>query len=480
MNVAPFIADIKYILPEIILTIAALVILIFSVLIKNKRALAYFSLASLGITLLYVSKTPVITTSLFSGMLVNDSFAAFFKIISIIIALAVILISLEYKEISPNYRGEFYCFILLATTAIMFMGAASNLLMIYLGVEFLSLISYIIAAYWRGNVKSSESGLKYFLIGTACSITMLYGISLLYGLTGSLDLEQINAILYGNTSQPAAISIIILTILIGLGFKIAMVPVHFWCPDVYEGAPTPVTAFFSVGPKIAGFAVLLRFLLTGSIFFYEHWAHLLGILAIITMTVGNLTALSQTNIKRLLAYSSIAHAGYALIGLVIGTHIGQVSLFVYLLTYTVMNLGAFAVVIAVSNKIKSDEIKDYAGLSLHSPYLAAALAVFLLSLAGIPPLAGFIGKFYIFSAAIEEGFITLAIAAVINSVIAAYYYFIVIKTMYLEKPQAKIEIKPAPSLNFALIIALILTLAIGIYPQPILDFVIHTSSIFIP
>ncbi|HCD38545.1 MAG TPA: NADH-quinone oxidoreductase subunit N, partial [Candidatus Omnitrophica bacterium] len=314
MNVAPFIADIKYILPEIILTIAALVILIFSVLIKNKRALAYFSLASLGITLLYVSKTPVITTSLFSGMLVNDSFAAFFKIISIIIALAVILISLEYKEISPNYRGEFYCFILLATTAIMFMGAASNLLMIYLGVEFLSLISYIIAAYWRGNVKSSESGLKYFLIGTACSITMLYGISLLYGLTGSLDLEQINAILYGNTSQPAAISIIILTILIGLGFKIAMVPVHFWCPDVYEGAPTPVTAFFSVGPKIAGFAVLLRFLLTGSIFFYEHWAHLLGILAIITMVVGNLTALSQTNIKRLLAYSSIAHAGYALIG----------------------------------------------------------------------------------------------------------------------------------------------------------------------
>ena len=359
----------------------------------------------------------------------------------------------------------------------MYMAGASNLLMIYLGVEFLSIISYIIAAYWRGNVKSSEAGLKYFLIGTACSITMLYGISLLYGLTGSLDLARINSILYGNTAHPAAISIIILTILIGLGFKIAMVPVHFWCPDVYEGAPTPVTAFFSVGPKIAGFAVLLRFLLVGSAFFYQHWAHLLGIISILTMIIGNLTALNQTNIKRLLAYSSIAHAGYALIGVVIGKEIGQLSLFVYLLTYVVMNLGAFAAVIAVSNKIKSDEIKEYAGLSVHSPFLAAALTVFLLSLAGIPPLAGFIGKFYIFSAAIKEGFILLAIAAAVNSAIAAYYYFIVIRTMYLEKPLQSLKIKPAPCLALTLVICLILTLAIGIFPQPILDFAVKTSSL---
>lgn len=477
MNLA---SHLQCIFPEILLSVAAIITLIFSLLIKNKRAIGYFALASLAITLWYVVKTPVINASIFSGMLINDPFCVFFKILSIFTAILVIFISFDYKEISSSYRGEFYCLILLATTAMMFMAGASNLLMMYLSIEFLSLISYIIAAYWRGNLKSSESGLKYFLIGTASSITMLYGISLLYGLTGSLDFSQINAILYGNTAQPAAISIIILTILIGLGFKIAMVPIHFWCPDVYEGAPTPVTAFFSVGPKIAGFALLLRFLLVGSAFYYQHWAHLLGILSIITMIVGNVTALHQTNIKRLLAYSSIAHAGYCLIGLVIGTHIGQISLFVYLATYTVMNLGAFAVVIAVSNKIKSDAIKDYAGLSVNSPYLAALLTIFLLSLAGIPPLAGFIGKFYIFSAALQEGFLYLAIAAVINSVIAAYYYFIVIKTMYLEKPHTSIEVRVNPSLNFALILALILTLAIGIYPKPLLVFISQASNLFIP
>ena len=475
-----FAFDLKFILPEIILILAAIATLIFGLLIKNKRVIAFFALASLIITLCFLVKAPILTTSLFSGMLTNDPFAVFFKIISVGIALIVLLISFDYKEISSNYRAEFYSLILLSTTAMMFLAGAANLLMIYLGIEFLSLISYIIAAYWRGNLKSSESGLKYFFIGTAASITMLYGISLLYGLSGSLDLAQINSVLAAATVNPMAISIIILTIVIGLGFKIAMVPVHFWCPDVYEGAPTPVTAFFSVGPKIAGFAVLMRFLYIGSAFFYSHWAHLLGILSIITMIVGNLTALNQTNIKRLLAYSSIAHAGYALIAVVIGKQIGQVSLLVYLLTYSIMNLGAFAAVIAISNKIKSDEIKDYAGLSVNSPYLAALLTLFLLSLAGIPPLAGFIGKFYIFSAAIKEGFIYLAIAAVINSVIAAYYYFVVIKTMYLDPPQISIEISSSPALNLALIFALVLTLIIGIYPQPILDFVSQASSLVLP
>lgn len=471
------ILDLKFILPEIILTVAAVFALLFDLIIKDKSLIAYFILAALTLALLYLAGIPHINLNLFSGMLVSDAIALFFKILSVCIAIIVMLISFDYKEISAAYRAEFYCLLLLITCAMMLLAGSNNLLMIYLGIEFLGLISYVIAAYWRGNLKSSEAGLKYFLIGAASSITMLYGISLLYGLTGSLDLSLINSILSKSNFSPAVISVVMLTVLIGLGLKIAMVPVHFWCPDVYEGAPTPVTAFFSVGPKIAGFAVLLRFLFVGSVFFSQHWTHLLAILSVLTMIVGNFTALSQTNIKRLLAYSSIAHAGYALIGLVVGKGIGQASLFVYLITYTIMNLGAFAGVIAVSNQIKSDEIKDYAGLSSRAPYLAAALAVFLLSLAGIPPLAGFIGKFYIFSASIKEGFTDLAIAAAINSVIAAYYYFNIIRTMYFMPAPASFKIKPSLSLNLALAITLIFILAIGVYPKPIIDFAYNSLSV---
>ncbi len=468
------------IFPEITLIALAIAALILDFVLKNKRAIAWLIIFSLSAILLYLCRVPALNMSLFSGMLVLDSFTLFCKMISVFIAIVVMLISMDYKEIQENYRVEFYSLLLMSVAAMMFLGGTNNLLMIYLGIEFLGLISYIIAAYWRGNLKSSESGLKYFLIGTASSITMLYGISLLYGITGSLDLGEINSLLSGGSVNPAVLSIIILTILIGLAFKIAMAPVHFWCPDVYEGSPTPVTAFFSVGPKLAGFAVLLRFLYVGSPYFYQHWSHLLGILAVVTMVIGNVTALVQTNIKRMLAFSSIAHAGYALIGLVIGKETGQVSLFVYLVSYVIMNLGAFAAVIAVSNKTKSDEIKDYAGLSQNSPYLSAMLTVFLLSLAGIPPLVGFIGKFYIFSAAIKEGFIGLAIAAVVNSVIAAYYYFIVIKTMYLDKPQKQIEIRPSLALNLALILLLIFTLACGLYPQPLINLSSCALSINLP
>lgn len=474
------ILDLKFILPEIILTAAAIFTLLFDLSIKDKRLIAYFVLSALAVALLYLTRIPAINLNLFSGMIVSDAIALFFRILSVAIAIVVILISFDYKEISAEYRQEFYCLMLLVTCAMMLLSASNNLLMIYLGIEFLGLISYIIAAYWRGNLKSSEAGLKYFLIGTASSITMLYGISLLYGLTGSLDLTTINAILSQGNFSPAMISVVILTILIGLGLKIAMVPVHFWCPDVYEGAPTPVTAFFSVGPKIAGFVVLLRFLFVGSSFFSLHWAHLLAIISVATMIVGNVTALPQTNIKRLLAYSSIAHAGYAMVGLVVGKEIGQISLFIYLLTYVIMNLGAFAAVIAISNKLKSDEIKDYAGLSVNSPYLSALLALFLLSLAGIPPLAGFIGKFYIFSASLKEGHLDLAIAVALNSVIAAFYYFNIIRTMYLLPAQTRAQIKPSPSLNLALVVTLIFILAFGLYPKPLIDFATNSLSLFTP
>lgn len=464
--------DLKFILPELVLMGGAIFILISGLLFNIKEKVgAILGLLILSISLLFLVKSFPAADNLFFGMLTCDSFAAFFKIIFIFIGLAVILISVDYAEIPQRSRAEFYSFLLLIISAMMFLVQARNLLMIYLGIEFISLISYVLAAYWRGNLKSSEAGLKYFLFGTACSITMLYGISIIYGLTGSLDLAQINYFLSNNHINPIVVSAGFVMVAIGLAFKMAIVPVHFWCPDVYEGAPTPVTAFFSVGPKLAGFAVFLRFLLAGSGFFYQHWAHLLGVLSILTMLIGNITAVTQTNIKRLLAYSSIAHAGYALIGLVVGGAMGMTSLLVYLLIYMIMNIGAFAVVIAFSNKIKSDNIKDYAGLSLNSPYLAALFSVFLVSLAGIPPLAGFVGKFYIFSAAIKEGAIYLAVAAVINSVIAAYYYFNIIRAMYLEAPSERIKINTPPFLNLVLILVLILVFAIGIYPKPIIDFV---------
>lgn len=464
--------DLKFILPEVILTLAAILILVLDLMFNLKqRILVALSIFSLGGSLLCVNKTSVFVESLFSGMILYDPFAAFFKILFILIASSIILISADYSGIPLTIKTEFYSLLLMITAAMMFLAESRNLLMIYLGIEFVSLISYVLAAYWRGNLKSSEAGLKYFLFGSACSITMLYGISIIYGLTGSLDLFQINYYLFHNHLDRIAISVSVLLIAIGLGFKIAIAPVHFWCPDVYEGAPTPVTAFFSVGPKLAGFAVFLRFLLAGSNLFYQHWAQLLGALSILTMFIGNLTAITQNNVKRLMAYSSIAHAGYALIGLVAGDTIGRTSLFIYLLTYMVMNIGAFAVIIAISNKTKSDDIKSYSGLAINSPYLAALFSVFLISLAGIPPLAGFVGKFYIFSAAIKQGYVYLAVAAVINSVIAAYYYFNIIRIMYLTKPSSEINIEASPSLNIVLLCALIFVLTIGIYPKPFINFV---------
>lgn len=464
------VSDLRFIIPEIILAFASICVLALGFTVKSRGALGYFSLFSLLCCSFVLSLTVFPANVLFSGLLSSDRFSLFLRILSVFIAAIIVLVSMDYRDISYGIKAEFYSLLLMVTAAMMFLSAANNLLMIYLCIEFISLISYVFAAYWKGNLKSSEGGLKYFLFGTACSITMLYGISIMYGITGSLNLSIVNQRLFHSQFGLPVIFAAVVMFWVGLSFKVAMAPFHFWCPDVYEGAPTPMAAFFSVGPKLLGFAVMLRFIIGENILIYKHWSHLLGLLSILTMVVGNMTALFQSNIKRLLAYSSIAHAGYALIGLVVNTPAGHASLLVYLLTYVVTNLGAFAVVIAVSALTKSDELKSYAGLSYRSPYLAALFTVFLISLAGIPPLAGFIGKFYIFSAAIKEGYLYLAIAGVINSAIAAYYYFGVIKLMYLVPPSENIKIKVSPSLNLALILSLIFVLIIGLYPKPFIDF----------
>jgi NADH-quinone oxidoreductase subunit N len=420
------------------------------------------------------------------GMLTFDPLAVFFKLFTAIMLALVLFASLDYLQTHTKDRGEFYTLLLLAGLAITLAAASTNLVMLYLSIEFLSITSYILTGYLRDDQRSTESAIKYFLYGAVTSAIMLYGLSLLYGATGSTDLATIGAKLAGGdvTLQWLVFPATVMT-LAGLGFKIALVPFHQWSPDAYEGAPTPVTAFLSVGPKAAGFAVLLRFLLVALPSFQADWSAILIGLSIVTMTLGNLVALWQTNIKRLLAYSSIAQAGYMLIGVaalpmlaqlpqVQSSFIGINGLLLYLFAYLFTNLGAFAAVIAFENATGSANIDDYAGLVRRAPWLAAALFVFLLSLIGIPPTAGFIGKLFVFAAAIQRNeprFYILAIVGIVNSVISVFYYYSVMRQMFLVPPPdgADERLSVSPSMACAIAVAAVMTFAIALYPQPFID-----------
>jgi len=354
----------------------------------------------------------------------------------------------------------------MAAIAMMLAVCANNLLMIYLTFEFLSLISYVLVGFLKRDALSSEGALKYFLFGALSTGIMLYGISFIYGLFGTTDLSPVLAAqtIVGGHNFIALIALLL--ILAGLAFKCGLVPFHMWIPDAYQGAPTPVTAFISVGPKAAGFAILVRIFLKNFSPLFLGWVDLVALICILTMSVGNIIAIKQTNIKRMLGYSSIAQAGYILIGFCVGTALGIKAVLFYILVYSVMNLGAFGCVVLISNSINSDEIQDYAGLYKREPLAASLLAVFLLSLAGIPPLAGFLGKFFVFAAAIEARFFIVAVVAVINSVIALYYYVQVIRQMYLEEPGKEAAQQKPLLLTMALIVALLVILTIGLYPQP--------------
>ena len=361
--------------------------------------------------------------------------------------------------------------LLLSAAGLILMASAVNLLMIQLAVEFVSLTSYLLVGFLKKDARAKEAAVKYLLFGSMASGIMLYGMSLVFGATGSLDLDVIQKTL-ANASPFLNLSLVsVLLFLLGLGFKISMAPFHMWAPDVYEAAPTPVTAFLTVGPKALGFALLIRILSTAFSWIEWKWSFLIMALSILTMTIGNVVAISQTNIKRLLAYSSIAQAGYILMGLAVFNQTGLTGILIYLLAYAFTNLGAFAVVIAVSNHFQNDDLASYAGLAKRSPFLAACLTLFFLSLAGIPPLGGFIGKFFVFSSAIEEGFITLAVAAALNSAVAAFYYFKVVRMMYLV-PAASDEPVPSPApLTLALCLMLAGVFAIGLAPAPFIAFV---------
>ncbi len=458
-------------MPEIILLISALVILFSSLFIRNKNLLGVIAISAVIAASLYLPYSSKMNPSLFFNMLTGDSFSLFFKELCLFITGITILISMGYKALKEDEMGEYYFLLLNAAIAMLLAVSSDNLLMIYISLEMLSLVSYLLVASLRHDPMSSEGALKYFLFGALSTGIMLYGISFVYGLFGTTDLSTISNAVSAGQANALITFILLLLILAGLCFKCSLVPFHMWAPDAYQGAPTAVTAFISAGPKAVGFAVLLRIFTKNFFGLYADWSGLIMLIAIFTMTIGNIIAISQSNIKRMLAYSSIAQAGYMLIGFVVGSAAGMEGILYYILAYALMNLGAFGCVILVSNSIKSDEIEDYAGLHKRDPVPAFMLSIFLLSLAGIPPLAGFLGKFLVFAAAIESKFILLAVVCVINSVIAAYYYVRVIKYMYLDEPKAmSTEPKSAP-LQIALAIVMAGVLIAGLCPTPFLNWI---------
>jgi NADH-quinone oxidoreductase subunit N len=413
--------------------------------------------------------------SQFGGMIVVDGFALFFKIIAILSTLIVILLSIPYFRGLRFYRGEYYALLVFATLAITCLASSTDLVMIYLSLEFLSIVSYILVGYLKQDPRSNEAAMKYFLYGSVAAAVMVYGMSIMYGMTGTTSLSDLPQTLWSARYSIRFLAVAL--ILVGFGYKISMVPFHQWTPDTYEGAPTPITAFLSVGSKAAGIAVLTRTLTTGIPVGAFDWKPFILLLSALTMTIGNLVAIPQVNIKRMLAYSSIAHAGYMLLGIAAiayGSSLAVPSVLLYLFTYLFMNLGAFGVVTILSTKLRSDEIRDYAGLIKRAPIPAVALVLFLLSLAGIPP-GVFIGKLYLFAAALQvardtsNALFWLTVIAAANTVVSLYYYMNVARVMFFCEARSTTPVIASRSLNFVVALTAAVTVLLLVYPQPFIQ-----------
>jgi NADH-quinone oxidoreductase subunit N len=466
-------SDFYYILPELVLTGGALLVLIADVLLpRGSKALGWITLLVIGATLASLAPFTSTHVEVAHGLLAVDRFALFFKILFLGAAAITVLMSMKYIEIERVSPGEYYFLILCATLGMMILAGGIDLISIFIGLETMTVSFYILAGFIKPNPRSNEAAVKYFLLGAFSVGVLLYGMSLMYGLSGTTGLRAMATVFVGQEHDPR-LALAVILVVAGVGFKIAAVPFHMWAPDVYEGAPTPVTAFLSVGSTAASFAMLLRIFLEGMPSLSGDWLKLFEVLAIVTMTVGNLAALTQSNIKRMLAYSSIAHAGYVLIGVVAagaGYSRGVTATLVYVFIYAFMQLGAFAVVILMRRQdVIGDELKDLSGLYRRRPLAAFAMLVFMLSLGGIPPTAGFMGKFWLFGAAIESGYVWLAVIGVLNSAISLYYYIRVVVFMYLKKDVSGPEPVFSPALAVAVVAAVAATIVIGVYPRLLFD-----------
>ncbi|HXF81517.1 MAG TPA: NADH-quinone oxidoreductase subunit N [bacterium] len=474
----PATADLWSIAPELWLTGLGLLVLLVDLFSGPGRKTAVGAVAAGGLLLTLIPIAAMLgwaPRTAFFGSYAVDGFAVFFKILTVVATALVVLAAMD--GLRTRFEGEFYALLVFMALGLVLMAAASDLILLALAIEFVSLTSYVLAGWLKANPKSNEAGIKYFLFGAASSAVMFFGFSIVYGLAGTTNLYDIAARLRGAAAPALYLGVALM--LAGLGFKISMVPFHQWTPDVYEGAPTPVAAYLSVGSKAAGFAALLRVLLVAIDPTRVDWALLLALLAAATMTLGNLLALPQRNIKRLLAYSSISHAGFLLIGVAaFRGAFGTPGLLVYLFGYTFTQLGAFFVAVLVGAQLRSDEIADYAGLARRAPVSAFLMALFMLSLTGLPPTAVFVGKFYVLAAAVETGLLWLAVLAVVNTVVALYYYAGVIRAMYVLPPVSETPIPEPAALQVALGITGLGTLIIGLYPQPIIDLV-HNARLLL-
>jgi NADH-quinone oxidoreductase subunit N len=479
-------SDFYYLLPEIVLTAGSLLLLLADLVVPRNRQslLAWITLAILGATAVALIPVADANVQVSRGLIAVDHFALFFKIIFLLSAALTVLMSVRYLEVEGTRAGEYYFLILCATLGMMFMAGGTDLITLFIGLETMAISFYILAGFLKPSRRSNEAAVKYFLLGAFSLGILLYGMSLMYGLSGTTNLRAIATALTGKESDPRLVLAVILVVA-GMGFKIAAVPFHMWAPDVYEGAPTPITGFLSVGSKAASFAMLLRIFIEGLPTMRTSlvearlgasapdigWGVLFYILAVVTMTVGNFAALTQSNLKRMLAYSSIAHAGYLLIGVVAGTARGVTAMLVYLFVYLFMQLGAFAVLALMRrHDVVGDELKDLNGLFFRQPFAAVAMLLFMLSLGGIPPTAGFMGKFWLFSAAIESGYVWLAVIGVLNSAVSLYYYIRIVVYMMLKNEPTGSEPRQSPALAVALVAAVAATLVLGIYPQPLFAF----------
>lgn len=462
------------ILPEIIISIYACIILVFEPFCPKEQRFqfGYFALSGIlltGITSYLILKLGGIYA--FGGMFILDPFSTFFKYLVYIGSALTILLSMKYLDEEDIHLGEYYAFILLATAGMMIMVSSGDLITIYLGLETMTISLYVLAGFKRFEGKSIEASAKYFILGSFSSGILLFGISLLFGFVGSTNLAAVAAFIKSNSLLNPGLLVTMIFLVVGFAFKISAVPFHMWTPDVYEGAPTPVTAFMSAGPKAASLAVFLRVFIEALGGIQGEWTNLLIVISIATMLIGNVLAIVQTNIKRMLAYSSIAHAGYALIGMIAGGADGTFSLMMYMMIYTFMNLGAFGIIILLhKGGFHGEEITDLTGLGKKYPFAAFMMLVFMFSLTGLPPTGGFIGKFYIFMAAVNHHFTYLAVIGVILSAISAYYYLRVVMVMYMKEPEKEYSLATSPAINIGLVATFLVILIVGVYPAPLISY----------
>ena len=464
--------DLISLAPVLVLAVFGMMVLITDLFIgKDKSILVFMSLTGLlmaAISSLAKFNLPVHS---FNGAYVVDHLSVFFTFIFCISSAMAILLSVDFNKREEIKVGEYYSLILFCTLGMVVLASSTDMIMIFLGIEIISISLYILAGVRRKNIKSNEAALKYFLLGAFATGFLLYGMALIYGSTGSTKLAIISKVISEGQiiSEPLMIMGVVLLI-IGFSFKVAAVPFHMWAPDVYQGAPTPVTAFMAVGPKAASLAAFYRIMTEAMPGLSYSWQILLCIVSVLSMFIGNLGAIMQTNIKRLIAFSSVSHVGYLLIAIIAKNSLSSSSLMFYMLTYAFMIFGVFGIVVLLGRKGDENlEIENYSGLAYKHPIIALTMTIFLLSLGGLPPLAGFVAKFYIFSAALNEGYLILVIIAVLNSAISFYYYLKVIVFMYMKEPIKPLNVTLSPMTLLVIAISVFGTIQLGIYPDPIIS-----------